>query len=210
MKRLLYEQKITGTSPIWISASVVAVFVLIAIFGGDLLNLSCFGFEVVFPFFVTIAAGEWGKTRSDMNFDIIASQSKSLFTWVLARFIVIFLTVSVFSFISMVVVFLVRNEMPLREMILTYFAPAFFLSTVCAMCSFCFSQEHIATLICGIIWLLTMLTKSLLRFSGVEYFYLFIRYAGDQNDIWLINKAVLLGLSLVLWAVIYLLCKKRR
>lgn len=209
MKCLLFEQKIIGINPIWISVAFVGVFALLAFFCGELLNLSCVGFEVVAPFFAAIAIGEWGKTRSDTNFDIIASQSMSLFMWVITRFIVVFLTVSIFAFISMVAVFLIRNEMPLGEMILTYLAPAFFLSTLCALCGLCFSQEHIATMICGTAWLVTMLTSSLLRYSGVEYVYLFIRYAGDQNGIWLINKAILFGLSLVLWAIIYLLCRKR-
>lgn len=209
MKRLLYEQKIMGINPIWILAAFVGLFTLLAFFCGELLNLSCVGFEVVVPFFAVIAVGEWGKTRSDTNFDIIVSQSKSLFVWVLTRFIVVFLTVSIFAFISMVIVFFIRNEMPLGEMILTYLAPAFFLSTLCAFCGFCFSQEHIATMICGIVWLVAMLTSSLVRYSGVEYVYLFIRYAGDQNGVWLVNKAILSGLSLVLWAIIYLLSKKR-
>lgn len=209
MKRLLFEQKIIESNPIWISIAFVGIFTLLAFLCGELLNLSCVGFEVVVPFFAAIAVGEWGKTRADTNFDIIASQSKSLFMWVLTRYIVVFLTVSIFAFINMVIVFLKRNEMPLGEMILTYLAPAFFLSTLCALCGFCFSQEHIATMICGIVWLVTMLTSSLLRFPGVEYVYLFIRYAGDQNGVWLINKAILFELGLVLWAIIYLLSKKR-
>ncbi len=209
MKRLLYEHKIMGTNPIWISASFVAVLALLSFFGGDLLDLSCIGFEVVIPFFAAIAVGEWGKTRADANFDIIASQGESLFTWVSARFAAVFSTISIFAFAGMVIVSFARNEIPLGEMVLIYLAPAFFLSTISVLCGLCFSQEHIATLISGIIWLLAMLTRSLLRFPGVEYIYPFIRYAGDQNGIWLTNKAALLALSLVLWAVIWLLCKKR-
>ncbi len=209
MKRLLYEHKIMGTNPIWISASFVAVLAFLAFFGGELLNLSCIGFEVVIPFFAAIAVGEWGKTKADASFDIIASQSKSLFTWVSARFAAVFSTISIFAFAGMAVVSFARNEMPLGEMFLIYLAPAFFLSTLCLLCGLCSSQEHIATLISGIIWLLAMLTRSLLRFPGVEYVYPFIRYTGDQNGIWLINKAVLLALSLVLWVIIWLLCKKR-
>lgn len=209
MKQLLYEQKIIQMNLIWISIAFVGVFTLLAFLGGEFLNLSCAGFEVVAPFFAAIAVGEWGKIKSDENYDIITSQGKSMFLWVLIRFITVFLTVSVFIFISMLIVQSIRNEMSLGEMSLTYFAPAFLFSTLCALCGLCFSQEHISTMISGIIWLIALLTSSLLRYSGVEYVYPFIRYAGDNNSIWPINKAILLGLSLVLWAIIYLLCKKR-
>ncbi len=209
MKRLLFEQKIIGNNLTWISIAFVGVLTLLAFLCGGLLNLSCIGFEVMAPFFAAIAVGECGRTRADANFDIIASQGRSLFSWVLLRFTTVFLTVGIFTFIGMVIVLFIRNEMPLGEMVLLYIAPAFLLSTLCTLCGFCFAQEHLATMICGIIWIVTMLTGSLLRYTGPGYVYLFIRYAGDPNGVWLINKVILSGLSLVLWAVIYLLCGKR-
>lgn len=209
MRQLLYEQKIMGINAIWIFASLIAAFTLLAYFGGELLNLSNIGFEVVFPFLIAIAVGEWGKTRSDTSFDIIAAQSNSLFRWIMLRFTTVFITGSLFAFISMVIVSYIRNEMPLWEMVLLYFPPAFFLSTVCALCGICFSEEHAATLICGILWILTILARSLLRIPGVQFVYLFIRYAGDMNGIWLINKGIITLIGLVLWIGIYVISEKR-
>ena len=116
---------------------------------------------------------------------------------------------NIFALFSMVIVFFVRYEMAIWEMALLYFSPAFFLSTLCALCGICFKEEHIATLISGTFWLFSMLARGLLRVSGVEYIYLFIRYAGDVNGIWFINKIVLTIITLGLWMIIYLICKKR-
>lgn len=209
MKLRHFEQKIMGINVLWIYIALTACFALLAYFGGELLTLSYLGFEVVFPFLIAIAVGEWGKTRADTNFDIIAAGSNSLFRWVSIRFVTVFATGSVFAFISMIIVALARNEIPLWEMGLLYLPSAFFLSTVCALCGLCFAGEHIATLICGVLWILSMLARSLLRIPGVQYIYLFIRYAGDLNGIWIINKVVLTLLGLALWMVIYLLCSKR-
>lgn len=58
MMRVRNELKIVGINPFLISAALSAVFALLAIFGGDLLHLSCMEFEVVFPFYAAIAVGE--------------------------------------------------------------------------------------------------------------------------------------------------------
>ena len=74
---------------------------------------------------------------------------------------------------------LIRGEMPWGEMAFTYFPRALFLSSLALLCSLVFSAEHIATMICGTVWLLAMLLRRLLRFKYVEYVYLFIRFARD-------------------------------
>ncbi len=209
MRRLFFEVKLMGLNALLILLSLTMVLSLIACFGGELLNLSLFGFEVLCPFITAIMVGEWGKTRSDTIFDVISSQSKSILKWLLARFFAAFLAGSLFAIINMVIVFIIRNEMPVWEMILLYISPAFFLSSLCALCGICCSGEHIATLIAGVVWILSMLARSLLRITGVEYGYLFIRYAGDENNIWLINKGVLLLSGFGLWIAIYLICRKR-
>ena len=209
MRRLLFEEKIMGINALLNFTSLTVAIAVLAYYGGELLTLSDIGFEVIYPFVTTIAVGEWGRTRSDTNFDIIAAQSNSLFEWVAIRFWAAFLTGSLFAFISMAIVFFIRSEIAIWEMALLYLPPAFFLSTLCALCGISFSGEHIATLISGILWILSMLARSLLRIPGVEYVYLFIRYAGDINGIWLVNKIVLTVLGFGLWIVIYLLCRKR-
>ncbi|MDD2959644.1 MAG: hypothetical protein PHR92_14175 [Lachnospiraceae bacterium] len=202
------EFKIVGINLILVSAAVVALFTLLAVFGGDLLHLSSLGFEVIFPFFAAIAVGEWGKTRADSNYDVISAQSKSLFSWVFFRFFIVFATVSLFALISMVIVHAVRNEMPLWEIMCIYFPPAFLLASLSALFNICYKQEHISTLICGVIWLLTMITKGLLRFPLAAYLYLFVRYAGIQNGVWFVNKVVLMVISLFLWGIIYIICRR--
>lgn len=79
---------------------------------------------------------------------------------------------------------------------------------LCALLGIICRQDHIATLVCGVIWLIILLTRSLLRFPGLEYVYLFIRFAGDQNNIWLWNKGIITLAGLFLWCVIYWKCKR--
>ena len=55
--RLKSELKIAGSNLYLISAVFVVAFIFLAWFGGDLLNLSILGFEVIFPFFTAIAVG---------------------------------------------------------------------------------------------------------------------------------------------------------
>lgn len=207
--RLKNEWKIMGSSPVLISLGMAALLSLLAVAGGDLLDVSKLGFEVLFPFFAAIAVGEWGKTRTDMNFELIAAQGRSLFTWVVFRYIAVFSTVGMAAVLGMAVASGVRNEMPLGDMLLMCFAPTMFLSTLGLLIGLTSAQEHRAVLVCGIVWLISMLVRSVLRVPGVEYIYLFICYSGDVHGVWRLNKAVLLGITGVLWCGIYLVCKMR-
>lgn len=208
MQKLKNELKLAGSNLYIICAALLVALTLLALFAGDLLNLSCIGFEVIFPFFAAIAIGEWGKTRADDNFEVIAAQSKSLFNWVVTRYIAIFSLTSLFAIMGMVAVSLIREEMPLWELVLMYFPTAFFLTSYGTLIGLRCSREHIATLVCGIIWLVELMLRGLLLISGVEYIYLFIRFAGDQNNIWFINKTIIFTIGAILWFAIYWNCRK--
>ena len=208
MMKIKNELKIMGATPFLISATLAVLYTLVAVFSGELLDLSCAGFEVIFPFYAAIAVGEWGKIKADDNFEVIAAQTNSLFQWIATRALTVFAIVSLFAAVAMVSVVLLRDEMPLCELALTYFAPAFFLSSLGALFNLCLPAEHSTALLCGLIWLSTMLLQAALRFPGVEYVYLFIRYAGDPNGIWIYNKLILIAASLILWGILYFLCKR--
>ena len=204
------ELKIAGSNLYLISAVFVVAFIFLAWFGGDLLNLSILGFEVIFPFFAAIAVGEWGKTRADENYGVIAAQSKSLFGWVITRYAAIMGTVCVFAVVALTAVTLIRSEMPVWEVFLIFFPTAFFLSSISAFVGVCHSQDHIATLVCGVFWLISLMVRSLLRLPGIQYIYLFIRFAEDPNGIWITKKAILCFFGLLLWGMTFLKCKKQR
>ncbi len=150
------------------------------------------------------------RSRADSNFDMIAAQSNSLFHWVLLRYVITFGISSLFAVFCMVFSSSFRYELPLWELLIIYFPPAFFLSSLCALFGIYYTGEHIATLACGIVWLIVLLIRSLLRIAGVEYIYLFIRYADEQNPVWLWNKCIVTVVGLFLWGIIYLRCKKIR
>lgn len=85
IRRATSEIKITGINFFIISAAFTSALIVLSAIAGELLHFYPVSFEVMFPFFATIAVGEWGKTRADSNFDIIAAQSSSLFHWEIGR-----------------------------------------------------------------------------------------------------------------------------
>ena len=208
IRRATSEIKIIGINFFIISAAFTSALIVLSVIAGELLNFYPVSFEVMFPFFVTIAVGEWGKTRADSNFDMIAAQSNSLFHWVLLRYVITFGISSLFAIFCMMLSSAFRYELPLWELLIIYNTRIFFLSSLCALFGIYYTGEHIATLACGIVWLIVLLVRSLLRISGVEYIYLFIRYADEQNPVWLWNKIIIAAIGLFLWGVIYLKCKK--
>lgn len=208
IRRATSELKITGINFFIISAAFTSALIVLSAMAGELLDFYPVSFEVLFPFFAMIAVGEWGKTRADSNFDMIAAQSSSLFHWVLLRYVITFGISSVFAFFCMVFSAIFRYELPLWELLIIYFPPAFFLSSLCALFGICYTGEHTATAACGIVWLIVLLMRGLLRISGVEYIYLFIRYADNQNPVWLWNKGIITAAGLLLWGIICFKCKK--
>ena len=208
MGRVAREAQIFGINLWIVSAAVGAATIAVSLLAGDLLDFYPAIFEVVYPFFAAIVVGEWGKTRSDGNFDLIAAQCESLFPWVLRRYTAAFGGASLFAALSMAGASIARYELPPGELLAIYFPPAFFLSSLCALLGLLCRQEHIATLVCGAVWLVLLFTRSLLRFPGLEYIYLFIRFAGDQNNIWLWNKGIVSLAGLLLWSGIYWACKR--
>ena len=189
------ETKIMGINPFWISALLTAAFLIVCATGGDNVNWGYWGFEVLFPFYMAVAVGEWCRIRADQIFDVISAQGKSLFLWMVRRFLVLFVTVTVFAVIG--------------KLLMTFLPTAFFLSSVCIFLSVLSSIPHIPTMAVGVIWLFSIMSMSLLRFRPIQYLYLFIRFAGVDSSIWILNKLVLLVAGIVLWICVFLICQKR-
>ena len=216
-ERIRLELKIAGTPFIFLSAALSAFVILLFLYRTDLAAELCpVVFEVMFPFYAAVSVGEWGKTGSDGCFDVIAVHSRFIFRWAAVRYLTFFGTVSLFAVLSMTAAALTCPEASaclgasacpgapvFSEMFLLYFPTAFFLSSLCALADICFRREHTSALICGVVWITALLTRSLLRIPGVEYLYLFIRFAGDTHQIWLLNKAVLTAAGLGMWGLIF-------
>lgn len=203
------EAKIMGINPFWISALLTATFLTVCATGGDNVNWGYLGFEVLFPFYMAIAIGEWCRTRADQIFDVISAQGKSLFLWIVRRFLVLFVTVTVFAVIGMLGTVIITKTTSIGELLLTFLPTAFFLSSVCIFLSVLSSIPHIPTMAVGVIWLFSIMSMSLLRFRPIQYLYLFIRFAGVDSSTWILNKLVLLVAGIVLWICIFLVCQKR-
>lgn len=203
------EAKIMGINPFWISALLTAAFLIVCVTGGDNVNWGYLGFEVLFPFYMAVAVGEWCRIRADQIFDVISAQGKSLFLWMVRRFLVLFVTVTVFAVIGMFGTVIITKTASIGELLMTFLPTAFFLSSVCIFLSVLSSIPHIPTMAVGVIWLFSIMSMSLLRFRPIQYLYLFIRFAGVDSSIWILNKLVLLVAGIVLWICVFLVCQKR-
>lgn len=203
------ETKIMGINPFWISALLTAAFLIVCVTGGDNVNWGYLGFEVLFPFYMAVAVGEWCRIRADQIFDVVSAQGKSLFLWMVRRFLVLFVTVTVFAVIGMLGTVIITKTASIGELLMTFLPTAFFLSSVCIFLSVLSSIPHIPTMAVGVIWLFSIMSMSLLRLRPIQYLYLFIRFAGIDSSIWILNKLVLLVAGIVLWICVFLACQKR-
>lgn len=203
------EAKIMGINPFWISALLTAAFLIVCTTGGDNVNWGYLGFEVLFPFYMAVAVGEWCRIRADQIFDVISAQGKSLFLWIVRRFLILFVMVTVFAMIGMLGTVIITKTASIGELLMTFLPTAFFLSSVCIFLSVLSSIPHIPTMAVGVIWLFSIMSMSLLRFRPIQYLYLFIRFAGVDSSIWILNKLVLLVTGLILWLCVFIVCQKR-
>lgn len=142
-------------------------------------------------------------------FEVIAAQGKSLFCWIVRRFLLLFGLVSIFAFAGMGGIILLKPNMSFGNLVITFFPTAFFLASLCILISVAIRVQHIPTMIVGVLWLFSVMSISLLRFKAVQYFYLFARYAEIQEPVWIINKGILLTAGIVFWVCIYIVIKKR-
>ena len=136
------EAKIVGINPLWISALLTAAFLIVCATGGDNVNWGYLGFEVIFPFYTAIAVGEWCRTRADQMFDVISAQGKSIFLWIVRRFLLLFVTVTVFAVVGIFGTVTI-TQASAGDLLLTFLPTAFFLSSVCIALSLLSSVPHI-------------------------------------------------------------------
>lgn len=156
-----------------------------------------------------IAIGEWCRTRSDQMFDVISAQGKSLFLWVVRRFLLLFVAITAFAVLGMVGISVITKTISIGKLLLIFLPTAFFLSSVCVFLSMLSGVPHISTMAVGVIWLFSIMSMSLLRFQPIQYFYLFVRFAGIDNSVWIVNKIILLLIGAALWLGVFIICKKR-
>lgn len=209
MANIKFEREIIGFNLYWISILVVGVFLILRSMGGNLINWNTLGFEVVFPFYAAIMIGECVKTRSDPMFEVFEAQNRSLFRWIFMRYLYTFVIVGVLVVIGMIVNQAMDSAFSLDKFLFVYLSTSFFLSSLAVLCSMFTKSSHTAVAVCGIYWLFSMLTKSLLRISFVPYVYLFIYFADESSSILFLNKCILTVIGIVMWLIVWLLCKKR-
>ena len=207
--RIESEVKIFGINFFIVSVAFTVTMIVLSIIAGDLLDFYPVSFEVIFPFFVAIVVGEWGKTRADSNFDINCRTKQISFQMGIVTLHNRFCNIQFIAVFSMAGASVMRYEMPIWELIVLYFPPTFFLSSLCALLGIICRQDHIATLVCGVIWLIILLTRSLLRFPRVRICLLvYSVLQGIKIIFGYGTKGIITLAGLFLWCVIYWKCKR--
>lgn len=204
-----YESKIIGINPLWISVLLIGAYLIVYATGGDNAKWNYIGFEVIFPFYMAIVIGEWCKTRTDPMYDVVSAQGRSLFGWIVRRYIFLFVTVGITIFIGMLFFSRISENVSSIDLLFAFLPTAFFLSSICVFISMLGNIPHIPTLIVGVLWLFSIMAISLLRFTPIQYIYLFAGYAGINGSLWRMNKVFLLSMGAVTWIGIFAICKKR-
>ena len=209
LSNIKFERKIIGFNLYWISILAVGTFLLLRSMGGNLINWNTLGFEVLFPLYTAIMTGECVKIRSDPMFEVFEAQSRSLFRWVFVCYLYTFVVTGILVVIGMTVNQAMDSAFTFGKFLCIYLTTAFFLSTLAVLCSIFTSSSHVAVAVCGIYWLFSMLVRSLLKISFVPYVYLFICFADESSPVWLLNKCILTIMGMLMWLIVWLLCKKR-
>lgn len=215
IERVFYERKIAGNNVLWIMSLVLAVFLLVAGNGGELINWGTFGFEVLIPFFTAIMVCEWVRTLSDPLIEVLIVHTKSLFRWIAIRFLVVFGVTGIFCITCMVIWSIITPNASIGEYLIIYLGTAFFLSSLGVLASFVSRQPHITTAVCGTVWFLSLLFRSafmenLIKIPAIGYIYPFVRLAAPESSSWIASKGVLFLLGIVMWAAVYFICRQRR
>ncbi len=215
IERVSCERKIAGNNVLWIIPLVLAVYLLVAGHGGQLINWGIFGFEVLIPFFTAIMVCEWVKTLSDPLIEVFIVHTKSLFRWIAIRFLVVFGITSIFCITCMAIWSIITPNTSIGEYLIIYLGTAFFLSSLGVLASFLSRQPHITTAACGTIWFLSLLFRSafmenLVKIPAIGYIYPFVRFAAPESSSWITSKAVLFLSGIAMWGAVYFICRQRR
>lgn len=211
MTRIKIEAHIAGVNLIWISVLLVVSLSVLCTVGGDLVALSFVSYEVVYPFYAAIAVVEWAKIRTDPIFDVVAAQSGSLFLWIVIRFACMFCVVSGIAAFGIFGAHALRGEAGLWELMWVYVTTALFFASLGTLVSLISRIEHLSTALTGVVWLFFMVARAIVETSPIaRYYYPFMRLVIPADSIWMLNKLLLLALSGLFWAVIWLVCRMRR
>ncbi len=203
------EQKIAGSQLVWITISVLVCFLVLCATGGDLVNWTYLGFEIIMPLCVTIMVCEWVKTLSDPIIDMIIVHSRFLFGWLVKRFLAVFGLTSILCVIGMIFMRIALYEFSLIKLFLVFFGTTFFLSSLGVLSSFFSRQNHISTSVCGTFVLFSLIVHDLVRIPFIAHVYPFILFIDNITTIWSLNKAILICLGFIMWFFIYIRCHRR-
>jgi len=200
---LKIEARRMGANVTIITASALIAITLLSMTGGDLVNLSLLGFEVLCPILIAILVCEWVQTLSDPMIEIIMVHSRSLFAWVVGRYIVVTGISGMLCVLCMIGLRLFVLDFQLFELLLVFTATSVFFTSFGVFSSFFSRQPHMPVAICGTFWLISLVVRSAVRFPGIALFHPMLRFVDGNTNIWVANKIILLIMSVLMWVWIY-------
>ena len=207
---LKIERKKCGVNILLITSAVLIAFSVLCVTGGNLVNLPLLGFEIICPFLIALLVSEWVQTLSDPMIDIVIVHSKSLFAWVVGKFLVVTGISGVLCVACMLGLRLWVLDFSITQTLFIFVATTLFFSSIGVFSSFLSKQSHVSAAVCGIIWLLSLMANSLVRIPLIAHIYPYIKFVENDTDIWVANKIILLSIAICLWVRVYFICKNRR
>lgn len=206
---LRLERKIAGNGFFVIALFVLTGLLILLLTGGNLIDLNVLGFEVIMPFAAAALMCESVKTRSDPMFDVILANAKSLFAWVVRKFLYVFGFIGLLSMVYILLLLILNTEVDLPKLALSYFATSFLLSSLGILSSFFSRSSHIAICVCGVLWIFNLLKPDYFQYPVMENLYLFAGFIGVRSQDFFFNKITLIAIGFSFWTIIYFICKKR-
>lgn len=204
------ESKIIGINILWITMLVFILFTLVLLTGGSNIDIVTLFFEIFMPVYMMIVICETVKTKFDPAIENILINAVSYFRLVVARYCMAFGFISILSILYMCGIRVLFREFNIVEMILTFLAPSFFLSSFGLVISFLSRNEHSGSIAGGLLWFFNLLAYVLMQKGALIFFFMFESFFSTKNIVWIINKSVFIILGFILWYIIYAFCQERR
>jgi len=197
------ELKIIGNDIIWILLSFVLIFTVILITRQerDLFMISMF-FEIIIPVLGAIACSFLLNIENDPTLEILLTTRTNPFSILMNRYLVVILEILSIMTIYMILLDLFYLEFTLGSVFLSMLITLLFMTTLSVTMSITFNSSTFGSLISIFYWVFNIVAQARLSmywiFKGIFLFGYHNKY--DYNYL-LINKSILIVLSLIMWII---------
>ena len=197
------ELKIIGNDIIWILLSFVLIFTVILITRQerDLFMISMF-FEIIIPVLGAIACSFLLNIENDPTLEILLTTKINPLSILMNRYLVVILEIVSIITVYMILLDLFYLEFTLTSVFLSMVVTLLFMTTLSVTMSITFNSSTFGSLISIFYWVFNIVAQARLSmywiFKGI---FLFGYHSNYEYNYLLINKSILIILSLIMWII---------